>query len=56
VCGSLNHWAKKRSNHKERKPQPEQKTANMVISSFEDVTSGCDNLPYVLSVFQFITW
>jgi hypothetical protein len=56
VCGSLNHWAKKCPNHKRRTPQPEQKTANMVVSRFGDETSGYGNLPYVLSVFQSITW
>jgi hypothetical protein len=28
----------------------------MVVSSSEDGTSGYGNLPYILSVFQFITW
>jgi hypothetical protein len=56
VCGSLNHWAKKCPNHKGRTSQPEQKTANMVVSRFGDETSGYGNLPYVLSVFQSITW
>jgi hypothetical protein len=51
VCGSLDHWAKKCPNRKGRKPQPEQKTANMVVSSSGDETSGYSNLPYVLSVF-----
>jgi hypothetical protein len=40
VCGSLNHWVKKCPNRKERKPQLEQKTANMVVSSSGDGTSG----------------
>jgi hypothetical protein len=52
MCGSHDRWAKKRSNHKGRKPQPEQKTANMVVSSSRGETNGYDNLPYVLSVFQ----
>jgi hypothetical protein len=56
VCGSLDHWAKKCPNHKGRKHQPEQKTANMVVSSSGDRISGYSNLPYVLSVFQSITW
>jgi hypothetical protein len=43
-------------NHKERKPQPEQKTTNMTVSTSADGTSGYDNLPYVLSVFQSIAW
>jgi hypothetical protein len=51
VCGSSDHWAKKYSNHKGRKPQPKQKTMNMVVSSSEGGTSRYDNLPYVLSVF-----
>jgi hypothetical protein len=55
VCGSPVHWAKKCSNHKERKPQPEQKTVNMVISSSRGGTIGYSNLPYVLSVFQSTT-
>jgi hypothetical protein len=33
VCGSPDHWAKKYPNRKGRKPQPEQKTSNMVVSS-----------------------
>jgi hypothetical protein len=56
VCRSLDHWAKKYPNRKGRKPQPEQKTANMVVSSSGDGTSGYGNLPYVLSVFQSTTW
>jgi hypothetical protein len=56
VCGSSDHWAKKYSNHKGRKHQPKQKTMNMVVSSSEGGTSRYDNLPYVLSVFQFTTW
>jgi hypothetical protein len=52
VCGSSDHWAKKCPNRKGRKPQPEQKTSNMVVSSSGDETSGYDNLPYVLLVFQ----
>jgi hypothetical protein len=56
VCGSLDHWAKKCPNHKGRKPQSEQKTANMVLSSSGGGTSGYGNLPYVLLVFQSITW
>jgi hypothetical protein len=55
VCGSLDHWAKKCPNRKERKPQPEQKTSNMVVSSSGGGTSGYGNLPYVLSVFQSTT-
>jgi hypothetical protein len=43
-------------NHKGRKPQPKQKTADMVVSSSGGETSGYGNLPYVLSVFQSITW
>jgi hypothetical protein len=56
VCRSLNHWAKKCPNRKGREPQPEQKTVNMVVSSFGDGTSGYGNLPYVLSMFQSTTW
>jgi hypothetical protein len=56
MCGSPNHWAKKCPNHKGRKHQPEQKTTNMVVSSSRDGTSGYNNLPYVLSVFQSTTW
>jgi hypothetical protein len=37
------------------KPQPEQKTVNMVTNA-RDGTSGYGNLPYVLSVFQSTTW
>jgi hypothetical protein len=51
VCRSLDHWVKKYPNCKGRKPQPEQKTVNMVVSSSEDGTSGYDNLLYVLLVF-----
>jgi hypothetical protein len=47
---------KKCPNRKGRKPQPEQNTANMVVSSSEDRTSGYDNLPYVFSVFRSTTW
>jgi hypothetical protein len=39
-------------NHKGRKPQSEQKTANIVVSIFGGGTSGYCNLPYILSVFQ----
>jgi hypothetical protein len=56
VCGSPDHWAKKCPNYKERKPQPEQKNVNIVVSSSEDRTSGYGNLPYGLSVFPSITW
>jgi hypothetical protein len=56
VCGSPGHWTKKCPNHKGRKHQPEQKTTNMVVSSSEGETSGYDNLPYVLLVFQSTTW
>jgi hypothetical protein len=56
VCGSPDHWAKKCPNHKQRKPQSEQKTSNMVVSSSGGGTSGYGNLPYILSVFQSISW
>jgi hypothetical protein len=56
VCGSPNHWEKKCPNRKRRKPQPEKKTANMVVSSSRGGTSGYDNLPHVLSEFQSTTW
>jgi hypothetical protein len=56
VYGSHDYWAKKCPNRKERKPQPEQKTSSMVVSSSRGGTSGYDNLPYVLSVFQSTTW
>jgi hypothetical protein len=56
MCGSHDHWAKKCLNCKVRKPQSEQKTSNMVVSSSGGRTSGYDNLPYVLSVFQSTTW
>jgi hypothetical protein len=39
-----------------RKPQPKQKAANMVVFISGGGTSGYDNLPYVLSVFQSTTW
>jgi hypothetical protein len=52
VCGSFYHWVKKCPHRKGRKPQPKQKTSNMVLSSSEDGTSRYGNLPYVLSVFQ----
>jgi hypothetical protein len=55
MCGSPDNWTKKCPNCKERKPQSEQKTSNMVVSSFGGGTSGYGNLPYVLSVFQFTT-
>jgi hypothetical protein len=51
MCGSLDHWAKKCPNCEGRKPQPEQKTAKMIVSSSGGGTSGHDNLPYVLLVF-----
>jgi hypothetical protein len=51
MCRSLDHWAKKCSNHKGRKPQPEQKTVNMIVSNSADETSVYGNLPYLLSVF-----
>jgi hypothetical protein len=35
VCGSPDHWAKKCPNHKERKPQPEQKTTNWLYPELE---------------------
>jgi hypothetical protein len=56
MCRSPDHWAKKCSNHKGRKPQLKQKTTNMVVSSSEDGTSGYGNLPYILLVFQSTTW
>jgi hypothetical protein len=56
MCRSPDHWAKKFLNHKGRKPQPEQKNTNMIVSSSGDGTSANDNLPYVLSVFQSTTW
>jgi hypothetical protein len=40
---------------KEKKPQPEEKTANMV-TNVGDGTSGYGNLPLVLLVFQSTTW
>jgi hypothetical protein len=56
VYGSPDHWPKKCPNRKGRKPQSEQKTSNMVVSSSGGGTSGYGNLPYVLSVFQSTTW
>jgi hypothetical protein len=56
VRGSPDHWAKKYPNCKGRKPQHVQKTTNMIVFSSRGGTSGCDNLPYILSVFQSITW
>jgi hypothetical protein len=56
VCRSPDHWAKKFPNHKGRKPQPKQKTSNMVVSSSGGETSGYGNLPYILLVFQSTTW
>jgi hypothetical protein len=56
VCRSPDHWAKKCLNHKGRKPQPKQKTMNMVVSNFGGGPSRYSNLPYVLSVFQSTTW
>jgi hypothetical protein len=56
VCGFPNHWAKKCSTHKGRKPQTKYKITNMVVSSSGGGTSGYGNLPYVLSVFQSSTW
>jgi hypothetical protein len=56
MCGSPDHWAKKFPNHKERKPQPKQKTSNMVVSSSGGETSGYGNLSYILLVFQSTTW
>jgi hypothetical protein len=51
VCESPDHWTKKCPNRKGRKPQPEQKTLNMVVSSTRGETSVYGNLPYVISVF-----
>jgi hypothetical protein len=56
MCRCPDHWAKKCPNCKGRKPQPEQKAANMVVSSSGGGTSGYGNLPYVLLVFQSTTW
>jgi hypothetical protein len=56
VCGSADHWAKKCPNRKGREHQPEQKTVNMVVSSFGGETIGYGILPYVLSVLQSTTW
>jgi hypothetical protein len=56
MCRSLDHWVKKCPNHKGRKSQPEQKTANMVVSSSGDGTSGYGNVSYVILVFQSSTW
>jgi hypothetical protein len=55
VCDSPNYWAKKCPNCKGRKPQPEQKTANMMTNT-GDGTSGHSNLSSVLSVVQSTTW
>jgi hypothetical protein len=52
VRESPDHWAKKCPNRKEKKPQPEQKIANMVVSSSRGGTSVYGNLPSVLLVFQ----
>jgi hypothetical protein len=41
---------------RKKKPQAEQKTANMVVSIYGGETSGYGNLPYVLLVFQSTTW
>jgi hypothetical protein len=54
MCGFPDHCAKKCPNCKGRKPQPEQKTANMVVSSSGGGSSGYGNLPYVLSVFNLL--
>jgi hypothetical protein len=51
VCGSPDHWEKKCPNRKGRKPQSEQKTSRMVVSSPRGGTSEYDNLPYVLLMF-----
>jgi hypothetical protein len=56
VCGSPDHWTKKCSNLKGKKPQPKQKAVNMVVSSSVGGTSGYANLSYALSVFQSTTW
>jgi hypothetical protein len=56
MCKSPDDWAKKCPNHKGRKPQSEQKTANKVVSSSGGGTSGHGNLPYVLLMFQSTTW
>jgi hypothetical protein len=55
VCRSPDHWARKCPNHNGRKPQPEQKTMNMVVSISGGGTSGYGNLSYVVSVFQSTT-
>jgi hypothetical protein len=55
VCGSSDHCATKCPNRKGRKPQPEQKTTNMVTST-GDGTSGYGNISLILSVFQSTTW
>jgi hypothetical protein len=54
MCGLTDHWAKKCSNHKGRKLQPEQKTVNMVTGAGGG-TSGYGNLPSVLLVSQSTT-
>jgi hypothetical protein len=56
VCRSPDHWANKCPNRKGIKPQPEQKTLNIVVSSSGGETSGYGNLSYVLSVFQSTIW
>jgi hypothetical protein len=56
VFGSPDHWLKKYPNCKGRKSQPEQNTTNMIVSSSRGGTSGYDNVPHVLSVFQSTTW
>jgi hypothetical protein len=48
--------ANKCPNRKGIKPQPEQKTLNIVVSSSGGETSGYGNLSYVLSVFQSTIW
>jgi hypothetical protein len=52
VCGSPDHWAKKCPNRKVRKPQPKQKTVNMVVSSSGGGTSGYGNLSSVFQCFN----
>jgi hypothetical protein len=55
VCDSPDHWAKKCLNCKGGKPQPKQKTANMVTIA-ANRTSGYGNLPSIILVFQSTTW
>jgi hypothetical protein len=54
VCDENRHFAKKCKNHKGKKNQPGQKSANMTIGNPSG--SGYNNLPYIFYVCQCNNW